>query len=166
MAKERPILFDGESVRAIIEGRKTQTRRVKKRERCPYNKGDVLWVRETWCHGLADHECWGYKATMTYQCGEPIPNNGEHKTWKPSIFMPKRYSRLRLLVEDVKVEPLQDITSEDVEAEGVHSQCFAERWDSINAKRGYSWESNPVVWVVTFSLLERKDNHDNTMQET
>jgi hypothetical protein len=31
-------------------------------------------------------------------------------------------------------------------------------WDSINAKRGFSWESNPWVWVVEFEVVkpERK----------
>jgi hypothetical protein len=29
-------------------------------------------------------------------------------------------------------------------------EAFADIWNSINAKRGYSWESNPWVWVVEF----------------
>jgi hypothetical protein len=68
--RERPILFSAPMVRAILEGRKTQTRRVctptafysnetRAKRPCPYgHPGDQLWVRETWnCfHDLTDAE--------------------------------------------------------------------------------------------------------------
>lgn len=34
-------------------------------------------------------------------------------------------------------------------------ETFANLWDSINAKRGHSWESNPWVWVVEFKAVPR-----------
>lgn len=74
--------------------------------------------------------------------------------------------RLRLLVTDVRAERVQDISEDDADAEGVFDPAcsvvasferhgrkkFAERWDSINGKRGYGWETNPWVWAVAFEV--------------
>ena len=148
--KERPILFSGEMVRAILDGRKKQTRRVikpqpsmeqscepegyswipawKGRElsptQCPYGQpGDRLWVRETWFSpekGIAAYKAYGEK--------KPNPPGqigfyypGPIK-WKPSIHMPRWASRITLEVVNVRVERLQDITAHDALAEGIDTR--------------------------------------------
>jgi hypothetical protein len=92
--------------------------------------------------------------------------------------MPRWASRLTLEITGVRVERLQDISPDDVSAEGVPPGCgpprdgtrltaagrrmvFAELWDSINAKRGYDWDSNPWVWVIQFER-ERKNDERRT----
>ena len=187
---EKPILFSGEMVRAILDGRKTQTRRVVKQKHIPFvenilngfldgkwnqrplpygKPGDLLWVRETWAHNPE----WTKPA---YRADWKTPD-AAIKTmdtkWRPSIFMPRWASRLTLRVLDVRVERVQEISEADAKAEGVNLATwelhhrrddsislsiaaieeFKHLWDSINAKRGYSWDSNPWVWVVEFEAV-------------
>lgn len=171
--KERPILFSGAMVRATLADRKTQTRRVITEryqqclspedepeaflEFCPYGQpGDRLWVRETWCYvGEVVPE----PIECIYKATDPDWQGG----WTPSIFMPRWASRITLEVVSVRVERVQNISEEDAKAEGVIPleprtglyRCEFERvWDSINARRGYSWDSNPFVWCVSFRRID------------
>lgn len=79
----------------------------------------------------------------------------EEFTKHPSIHMPQWASRITLEITDVRVERLQKISHVDVESEGasnsVNNELFWPKlWDSINAKRGFGWETNPFVWVLEF----------------
>ena len=143
--KERPILFSAPMVRAILEGRKTVTRRAVKfpfidravgcelsgneigpeeiRNNCPYGvPGQRLWVRETWARVGNDDP--GY---LTFGASYPacLPGGLENippasqVRWKPSIHMFRRDSRILLEITDVRVERLQDITEEQALAEGI-----------------------------------------------
>jgi len=175
--KEYPILFNGPMVRAILDGRKTQTRRVIKNpsqlqgkmlegeegEWCPYGgPGDRLWVRErlqNW-HGQAMYYRYNW-ADCT------LVNPQLDWRWKrntiSSMFMPKVAVRIWLEITGVRVERVQEISEEDALAEGVETnrgnggKCrrdFAMLWDSINAKRGFDWDVNPWVWVVEFRRIK------------
>jgi hypothetical protein len=245
----RPMLFSAPMVRAILEGRKTVTRRVVKPQpsggwefemppklgriiepkrhpkadkfgvflRCTVNKytevdiavspygqpGDEIWVKETWMpfdvHGHDYHEpsvVIGYRASNDvrpngvshedFGASRQFPCSPEEwrkfksqmemmeatkERWTPSIFMPRRFSRITLVVEDVRVERLQDITEEDAAKEGIESGqwgfkfygkelerlnqwttnakwSFQSLWESINGPG--SWDANPFVWRVQF----------------
>lgn len=139
MTKERPILFSAPMVRAILAGRKTQTRRiVKDLDRykggiyncsfcCPYGQpGERLWVRESvWLYGEKDVlQCARYPADAP-DGAKPLPiNNGPitpipaPKRTTPSIHMPRWASRILLEITSVRVEQLQDISNHDIRAEG------------------------------------------------
>lgn len=142
--KEHPILFSGPMVRAILEGRKTQTRRVINpqpkvvhdfypdgtleterlfrnggRIRCPYGVlGDRLWVRETW--GKDPYAHLSGHIPILYKVGPPSVDPDYPVPWKPSIHMPRWASRITLEVVEVRAQRLQDITEEDAVAEGVN----------------------------------------------
>ena len=146
-------------------------------DRCPYGiPGDWLWVRETWVEGPGDGTPYLYRAdadtdgTVPYLSGGAGGfgggvSNANISRWKPSIHMPRWASRITLEVTNVRVERLQRISEDDAMAEGIYpitdslSNCngaryyFQSLWDSINAKLGHSWESNPFVWVVEFKRV-------------
>jgi hypothetical protein len=72
-------------------------------------------------------------------------------------------SRINLAVTNVRVERLQDISGLDTIHEGLRTPSrhdtrreeFRELWDSLNAKRGHGWDTNPWVWVVEFALEQQ-----------
>jgi hypothetical protein len=226
--KERPIIMSAESVRAILDERKTQTRRVIKSvrcrrggqitefgksdtdgydfhyrnrwaqwndvsnkkmiDRCPYGAiGDRLWVRETWTteSALWDDDKSDAFFLQVLAGGERLIYKADdivsYNKWRSPMFMPRWASRITLEITDIRIERLQDISEEDAITEGVDiesshaSRCidietapydndlikgsailtvFKDHWNSLNVKRGYSWESNPWVWVISFKVVE------------
>jgi len=216
--KERPILFKTDMVRAILDGRKTQTRRVikefigngrisfygdrcrftpkarglgdemKSRDpadievKCPYGQpSELLWVRETFVKFIPRHwpPKYGYKADMPRKRGAWEESEQARKDlgykWTSPRFMPREASRILLEITDIRVERVQEIDNHESWREGIPAlefwpedmksynpqrhgylearDVFAHLWDSINAKREYSWESNPWVWVITFKKI-------------
>jgi hypothetical protein len=220
-ARDRPLLFSAPMVRAILDGRKTQTRRVLKLPKkthsggpiyerpdmggweatthggggcfrigragerisvpeepaiwhrtcgvcmtMPWKAGDRAWVRETWAY---DDD------GAILRAGERPFNPDFRPRWRSPIHMPRRFSRITLLIEDVRVQRLQDISEEDAVAEGIDpeevwkivgvtgptnggsTQAFAAIWDRIHSPG--AWGQNPWVCALTFQV--KKANIDN-----
>ena len=202
--RERPILMHARSIIGILEGRKTQTRRIIKNPpsalaelksehaknicvvdggircdwyagvfsiplRCPYGQpGDRLWVRETWrepgsCQ-MPDSSIPSFmtRSDVIYKADDESCDG----PWRPSIFMPRRFSRLTLEVTNIRVERVQDISIVDCIAEGImiphgepmyadeplerysEKHAFNKLWDDTNGKG--AWDRNDWVWVVEF----------------
>lgn len=212
----KPILFSTEMVKAILDDRKTATRRVVKldlgladtdkndknylmipdeygdfhsiEDFRKYKTGDILWVRETFCEVPYEYECVpidGGHITMpriAYRADSEVDYTG---IWKPSIFMPKAAARIFLKVTaDSRFERLQEITEEEAKKEGCFTfeekisnenlknstafdltakDAFKELWDSLNAKRGYPYKSNPWVEVVEFERVKTSGESETSL---
>lgn len=146
----KPILFNTDMVRAILDGRKSCTRRLPRKqieekyleyeewvcavappgstwlsekefyeEYPPYQLGDILYVRETWC-GLPVNEAGHLRghSIYYYKADGDLRPEGWRGAWRPSIHMPKEAARIWLKVTDVRVERLQEITEIQTEEEG------------------------------------------------
>lgn len=76
--------------------------------------------------------------------------------------MPKWASRITLEITDIRVKRVQNISHNDACREGVlldgpgddPVSAFERLWDTINAKSGFGWDSNPWVWVIEFKRVE------------
>lgn len=164
----KPILFNTEMVRAILDGRKTCTRRLVrflpgenpqwtgyikdglmlyngKNEPCirkaPYQPGDTLYVRETW-----------KKAPNGYYYYEDWQKDdiADVTKWKPSIHMPKEAARIWLKVTNVRVERLQEITVDGCHREGINIETSAVTdGETLNRKHDFSLEKFETLWDST-----------------
>lgn len=158
-------------------------------------RGDRLWVKEN--HAIVPRTAY----RMSEGVHQTLRPDDDHDAavyaaewerskpgrWRPSIHMPRWASRLTLIVTDVRVERLQDITNEDCIAEGVPlhpnesaprsgptQDTFARKyglishygagyqriWEAINGKG--SWSENP--WVVAYTFTVHHGNIDQIAQ--
>jgi hypothetical protein len=123
---DKPILFSGPMVRAILDGRKTQTRRVvsdtKATMATKTAPGDRLWVREALERGVTFGIGGDEIKSVVYRADGKTHTDANWR-WKrdtlPSIHCPRALSRITLEVTGVKVERLQDISEDDAIAEGM-----------------------------------------------
>jgi hypothetical protein len=184
--KEKQILFSIEMVKAIIDGKKTMTRRVVKNipldaEFFGINyygefvfktnifdiEGKTFVIKPKYQVGdiLYVKETWGeFNGKYFYRC-DPLPLGIK---WKSARYMPRKAARIFLKVTNLSVERLQKISEKEAIKEGVmlvynhilYNSCldsFMCLWHDLNAKRGHGWDENPYVWVIEF---ERIDNYE------
>jgi hypothetical protein len=153
----------------------------------PYGpKGDILWVREAWqVLGIRelDPATGEHRVSVRYRADnghesfllnkdtealEQARRFAKKTGWSPNIFCPRWACRLFLLVKDVRVERVQDITIEDAKAEGVevdlrdrvanhYRGAFQKNWNDTYDEDGLRWRDNPWVWVVEFERFHHQE---------
>lgn len=202
---DRPIIFSASTVRALLAGRKSQTRRVLKPQpdpgqffgsmtyveaqsllicrnatgmrqaiRVPYAPRDRLWVKEAHAFDIEANTV-DEREIIWYRATQPV----DEVHWRSPIHMPRRASRLTLLVTDVRVQRLQEISEDDARAEGVLPDGFG-GYRGHEGTIGYptaiwafrhichsihgpgAWDANP--WVAAISFTVHRCNID-TMEE-
>lgn len=159
--KARPILFSAPMIRALLDGRKTQTRRIVKLpddgvstemidgwphacnhlglwfDRNDYGRpGDLLWVRE-----MFGDRAWYSDLGLINKNRFYYAADGKRNEWKykPSIHMPRIASRLTLEITDVRVQRLQEINENDAIAEGIERLDYGwQVYDESNNQKPFA----------------------------
>ena len=173
-------------VRALLDGRKTMTRRRAKREFVKASEskdgrailvpsawarvqpGDRLWVRETWARTSITpivstiENPW----VVFRECDNRCDYGGP---WRSPIHLARKDSRLTLVITATKIERLQTITKADALAEGIdglwlvqnhvpppRKSSFRDLWDDLHGAG--SWDANSEVVALTFAVHKCKIN--------
>jgi hypothetical protein len=133
----KSIIFGSPSIKAILRGNKTMTRRIVATERRNKKivKGDTLIVRESWAAGVRFNDVLPrdlppyahiYYAANTDKDWEMQSDGGIIGRWRSPRYMPYAISRITLNVTDVRIEELQAISNGDMAREGVIPQPSGE----------------------------------------
>jgi hypothetical protein len=139
--------------------------------------GDELVCKETWATGYtyagefacvfykSDNGCRLLKGDSTVDAGQFASRPPDNIKWRSPATMPLWASRLTLVVKEVRVKRVNELTGQEILSMGHNSlvhpdadyfnasqrDCFERYWQSHNKK--YPFESNPFVWLAE---VERK----------
>ena len=173
----KPILFNTEMVRAILDGRKDATRRIVK----GFIPDDAVWgytdftpkgyisCRGTFADGYGEkffklpcnpvdilyvRETWSpvfvVPRRYLYKVGCKEAENLPIK-WHPSIHMPKEAARIWLKVKDVRVERIKDMTDKDALNEGAQGvKCDHAGWGPYGCTdcMNTGWLEPPILEFI------------------
>ncbi|WP_395623379.1 hypothetical protein [Sphingomonas daechungensis] len=143
---DKPIIFSAPMVRALLDGRKTMTRRALKPQPIQTENGYWKWHLPDGASGYPEDvfrtkigrwhplpyavgdRIWvrerafidGKEVNYAADCPPGLDISGFG--YRPSIHMPRWASRITLIVESVKVERVRDISDEDARAEGIFAR--------------------------------------------
>ena len=179
---DRNLIFSGPMVRALLEGRKTQDRRVYQYDDGRWGiilhcaVGDRIWARESWSGDYVFRDTPPKSRNSFVADGHPYlretiwywadgsPEDGNYEKPVNARLMPRWASRLTLTVTDVRVQRLQDISEEDARAEGIFTPeigyvNLGKKAPVIqyamlwNSLHGPdAWDANPWVSAITFTV--------------
>jgi len=159
-------------INSIVDGRKTETRRLVGTNTKPrYEIGEIIYIGEKLVKNCNNG--------VSFEDGKSIPNTAwkwKHDTLSP-MFMPSKYARLFLRITDINIVWLQNLSDDDAIAEGIFHNgggwtwkaadsnneiydspriAFANLWDSIHGgDESRCWFADPCVFVYKFEVVEK-----------
>lgn len=124
MSKTSPILYSPAMVRALIDGFKTQTRRLATSPLAKAEIGDVLYVRECFrAPKFLDHVApRNFSSEIPLYFEADVYDKDFRQSLgrlRPAMHMPQIFSRVCLTVTDKRFERVKEITTDDAKAEGL-----------------------------------------------
>jgi hypothetical protein len=171
-------IFNAQEVQAIIAGNKTMFREIVKRRKipkvwqykieengirevpCPYQVGQKIFCKESFCNPFVN----------TYYAADDL-HELRYVKWKPAQHMKQEHSRLTLLIKEIRVEKLAEISDKDLLKEGMqitdewtapagdldfeneNMDAFKNNWNATHKKPEEKFEADPWVWCVSFEVI-------------
>ena len=183
-------IFNAQEVQAILNGSKVMFREVIKpqpnsninpvkldylcrtwqwatkesRRECPYQVGQKIFCKEKFSVTWGEGYVW-------YWADDGRVEVGDWKKPQPAQHMKQEHSRLTLLIKEIRVERLAEISDKDLLKEGMqitdewtapagdldftneNMDAFKDNWNSNHKKPEQKFEANPWVWVVSFEVI-------------
>lgn len=190
---DRSIVFSGPMILALLAGRKVMTRRLAWRFKEGVNHEDkegLLRLPSLWQKAKPGDRCWVKETFLPRASGSRAMYQADHDAaesagiaglysdagkWKSPRYMPRALSRITLAITATRIERLQKIGIDDIEAEGVYRlehgyndekdtylnvENFAALWRQLHGPG--SWDANPEVIVLSFFAENRNIDKEAT----